>query len=77
MYKYILEIVERLRLRDALYGGRVEVIRTYLKATLRTAIKYLDVCSMYPAVMSLRLAVILRKFKNIMSSESIQSEDLK
>ncbi|GMR35667.1 hypothetical protein PMAYCL1PPCAC_05862, partial [Pristionchus mayeri] len=49
-----VEIIERLKIRDALYGGRVEVIRSFLRSTQHTVVKYYDICSLYPAIQSTR-----------------------
>lgn len=47
-----LEIVDKLRPGDALYGGRNEVFRLFKKAQGNEVIRYLDFRSLYPAVMS-------------------------
>ncbi|GMR55662.1 hypothetical protein PMAYCL1PPCAC_25857 [Pristionchus mayeri] len=50
-----IEIVGRLKPRDALYGGRVKVFRAFLKrVTNEKKICYFDIVSMYPSVQALR-----------------------
>jgi len=44
-------IVEPLNPRDAYFGGRTEVIKLKAESTSDCKIKYIDVCSLYPAVM--------------------------
>lgn len=39
---------------DKRYFHRVEVLRSYLKATDDTVIKYYDITSLYPAVQAMR-----------------------
>ena len=47
-----MEIISLLRPGDALYGGRNEVFTLFKKASIQENIKYVDFCSLYPAVMS-------------------------
>ncbi|KAF8367867.1 hypothetical protein PRIPAC_85696 [Pristionchus pacificus] len=69
-----VEIVDRLKIRDGIYGGRVEVMRTYLKATAKTMIKHYDICSLYPAIQSThesplgRPEIITSNFKPIVGN---------
>ena len=48
------EYVEPINPRDALYGGRTNSLKLYHKVTGTEKIKYVDFCSLYPYVMSMR-----------------------
>ena len=45
-----LDLVERLDIRDGLYGGRTESFRLYWKKYLDFLFSYYDICSLYPFV---------------------------
>ena len=66
-----LDLVERLDIRSALYGGRTEAFKLYWKLNTGGSFKYIDICSLYPYVNKSKLYpifhphIITRDFETI------------
>jgi G:T-mismatch repair DNA endonuclease (very short patch repair protein) len=66
-----LDLVDRIDIRDALYGGRTEAFKLYWKITNGGSFNYADICSLYPFVNKEKLypifhpIIITRDFKPI------------